>query len=87
MYLVFDDLFEAAMNDINDDIDLLHAHLVITWQAKSSFKDVCANICQTGGLYIGIASCSSVTFYSNKRIISIDWLHMHRLPDWSSFSI
>ena len=54
MYLVFDDLFEAAMNDINDDIDLLHAHLVITWQAKASLKDFRAHVDESCGLDRGI---------------------------------
>ena len=85
LYLFFK-LFKTCSYNFNNSVLLLCSHLIITWQANASLKDISSYIFNTT-LDIGICFCSSRTGYCHKLIHSVHWLHMHRFPNRSSFCI
>src|SRR5699024_7523025 len=65
---------------------LLHRHLIITRQAQTSFKDIHTNI-QATAVNVSVGSSSTIAITNQKRIHAINRLHMHRLPDRTTFCI
>lgn len=53
-------------------------HAYIKWLTIFTYRSTCN---------ISICLSSTITFSSDKSICSIDWLHVHRLPNRTSFCI
>ena len=67
------------MNYIDNNILLLHRHLVVTRQTQSSSEYISTNINSCSG-YIGVALPTTVPLCRYERIRPVDRLHTHGLP-------
>ena len=74
------------MNNLNNPILLFRRHLIIARQAQSSSENIRADIHACTG-YIRIALSASVSLYRNKRMIAINRLHVHWLPNRTALRI
>ena len=78
------DLQKAPMNDLNNPILLLRRHLVIAWQTELAPENIGSNI-DSRAFYIGICAASAVAFDCDKRVGPVYRLHMHGLPNPSTY--
>ena len=72
------------MNDLNNPILLLFRHLVITRQAESSSENIGSYV-DSRALYVGICAASAVTLNRDERVRPVYRLHMHGLPNPSTY--
>ena len=80
-------LLKAISNYLNNSILLFGSHLVVRWQAQAARKNIGADIVCRATIDIGVRLAAAVAVGCHKRVHSVDWLHMHRLPDWAAFGI
>ena len=79
-------LAKTPVNDVDNYVLLLFRHLVIARQAESTTEIISSNI-DPRALYVRICATSSVSFRRHKRVHPVDRLHMHGLPDRTTFNI
>jgi hypothetical protein len=72
------------MNDLDNYVLLLRRHLVIARQAESAPENISSYI-DSGAFYIGICAASAVTLDCDERVRPVYRLHMHGLPNPSTY--
>ncbi len=72
------------MDDLNNPVLLLRCHPVIAGQAEASAEEIRADA-NAGALDIGIGFTPAVALSGDEGIGAIYRLHMHWLPDDSTF--
>ena len=77
---------KTSPNNFNDLILLFLCHLVIARQTQTSFKDIHTHI-RAASVNICIGSGSAAAVTNDKRVHTVDRLHMHRLPDRTAFRV
>ena len=77
---------KTTANDLNNDILLFPCHLIVTWQATAPVKDIRTDIFNAAG-DVGVGLGTPRTFAGDEFMHTVHWLHMHWLPDGTTFSI
>lgn len=77
---------KAPVNDLNNPVLLLRCHLVIGRQAEPSPENISSYI-DSRALYVSICTASTISLDRDERIRPVDRLHMHGLPDRTTFCI
>ena len=75
---------EAPVNNVDNYILLLFRHLVVAGKAQPAPENISPYI-DSSALYVSICAASAVTLDCNKRIRPIYRLHMHGLPNPSTY--
>lgn len=74
------------MDDFNDLVLIRRGHFVVAGEAEAAMEDVCADVLRGAG-DVGICLGTPVAGCRYKRVIAVDGLHVHRLPDRAAFGI
>ena len=77
-------LQKAPVNNVNNPFLLLFRHLVIAGKAQPSPENVGSYV-HSRAFYIGICAASSVSLNRDKRVRPVYRLHMHGLPNPSTY--
>jgi hypothetical protein len=75
---------KAPMNDLNNPVLLLFCHLVITGKTQPAPENIGSNV-DSRAFNIGICMASAVSLDRDERIRPVYQLHMHALPNWTTF--
>ena len=74
------------MNNLNNPVLLLFRHLVIARQAEPTPENIGPYI-DSRALYISICAASTVSLDCDEGVRPVYRLHMHGLPDRTTFCI